>query len=75
MIGIIGAMPEEVAAIQEKMEEVQIRRVAGLDFVQGSLMGKDAAVVCCGVGKVNAAMWRPAITITMCPLWDLWTVP
>lgn len=56
MIGIIGAMEEEVLALKEAMEEVQIERYASLDFHRGKLSGKDVVVVKSGIGKVNAAI-------------------
>ena len=45
MLGIIGAMDEEVAQIKEKMTDVTVISVAGMDFYQGKLGGKDAVVV------------------------------
>ena len=56
MIGIIGAMESEVAQLVEKMEQVQVISKAGMKFYQGLLAGKEAVVVQCGVGKVNAAL-------------------
>ena len=56
MLGIIGAMDEEVAQIKEKMTDVTVISVAGMDFYQGKLGGKDAVVVRSGIGKVNAGM-------------------
>ena len=44
MLGIIGAMDEEVAQIKEKMTDVTVTSVAGMDFYQGKLGGKDAVV-------------------------------
>lgn len=56
MLGIIGAMDEEVAKIKEKMEGVTIQSVAGMDFYQGKINGRDAVVVRSGIGKVNAGI-------------------
>lgn len=56
MLGIIGAMDEEVAKIKEAMEGVEVASVASMDFYQGKLCGKEAVVVRSGIGKVNAAM-------------------
>ncbi len=56
MLGIIGAMTQEVAAIKEAMKDVEVRTVAGMDFFRGKLCGKDAVVVRSGIGKVNAAV-------------------
>lgn len=56
MLGIIGAMDEEVAKIKEHMADVKISTKAAMDFYQGTLCGKDAVVVRSGIGKVNAAI-------------------
>jgi adenosylhomocysteine nucleosidase len=55
-IGIIGAMEEEVNIIKDMMQEVKVRQLAGMDFHEGSLMGKAVVVVRSGIGKVNAAV-------------------
>lgn len=55
-LGIIGAMTVEVEALKEKMENTTVTCQAGMEFCQGKLLGLDAVVVQCGVGKVNAAM-------------------
>ena len=54
-IGIIGAMEEEVSGLKESMAEVRTEIRAGMTFYEGKLAGKDAVVVCSGIGKVNAA--------------------
>ena len=56
MIGIIGAMDEEVSKIKAAMTDVEIQKRAGMDFYKGKLQGKEAVVVRCGIGKVNAAL-------------------
>ena len=56
MLGIIGAMDEEVAKIKEEMTNVTVTTVAGMDFYQGKLGSRDAVVVRSGIGKVNAGM-------------------
>lgn len=56
MLGIIGAMDEEVAKIKEQMENVKVMSKAAMDFYEGTLSGKDVVVVRSGIGKVNAAM-------------------
>lgn len=56
MLGIIGAMDEEVAKIKEQLTDVQVETRAAMDFYKGRLDGKDVVVVRSGIGKVNAAM-------------------
>ena len=59
MLGIIGAMTEEVLHLKEAMEDVEIRTIATMDFYQGRLKGLDVVVVRSGIGKVNAAICTP----------------
>jgi adenosylhomocysteine nucleosidase len=56
IIGIIGAMEEEVAELKAKLGNPQTAKTAGLDFVSGKLHGRDVVVVRSGIGKVNAAI-------------------
>ena len=56
MLGIIGAMAEEVAHLKESMTDVTVSRAAEMEFYQGKLNGCDAVVVRSGIGKVNAAV-------------------
>lgn len=56
MIGIIGAMEEEVELLKEKMTDTVIVEKAGMKFVKGTLKGQTAVVVRSGIGKVNAGI-------------------
>ena len=56
MLGIIGAMDEEVAMINAQLTDVQVESRAAMDFYKGKLEGKEVVVVRSGIGKVNAAM-------------------
>ncbi|MCI8583662.1 MAG: 5'-methylthioadenosine/adenosylhomocysteine nucleosidase [Dorea sp.] len=56
MIGIIGAMDEEVAALKEAMETEETVERAGMMFFCGKLGGKEVTVVRSGIGKVNAGI-------------------
>ena len=56
MLGIIGAMDEEVARIKEQLTDVQVETRAAMDFYRGKLGGKETVVVRSGIGKVNAAI-------------------
>ncbi len=55
MIGIIGAMEEEVAILRDAMEGVEVNLRASMEFSKGKLWGKEVVVVRSGIGKVNAA--------------------
>lgn len=56
MIGIIGAMDEEVAALKENMEIKETLEQASMVFFCGKLSGKEVVIVRSGIGKVNAAV-------------------
>lgn len=56
VVGIIGAMPEEVASLKNALETSEIRKIADMEFCTGTLDGRKAVVVQCGIGKVNAGI-------------------
>lgn len=56
MIGIIGAMEEEVALLKEAMVTESKETFASMEFCRGNLYGKEVVVVRSGIGKVNAAV-------------------
>ena len=56
MIGIIGAMEDEVAELKKSMEIEEVVSAASLSFCRGKLSGKEVVVVRSGIGKVNAAV-------------------
>lgn len=56
MLGIIGAMDEEVAKLKEHMTDVEVTTKASMDFYKGKLNDKEVVVVRSGIGKVNAAI-------------------
>lgn len=56
MLGIIGAMDEEVSKIKSQMDDVKVETLAAMDFYEGSIYGYPVVVVRSGIGKVNAAM-------------------
>lgn len=56
MIGIIGAMEEEVTSLKEQMKIKEIIELASMEFCVGKLCTKNVVVVKSGIGKVNAAV-------------------
>ena len=56
MIGIIGAMDEEVEQIVAVMDIKKEETKACMTFKAGILAGKDVVIVRSGIGKVNAAV-------------------
>lgn len=56
VIGIIGAMDEEVIKLKDCLTDVTIKSIASMEFFEGKLSDKDVVVVRSGIGKVNAAI-------------------
>ena len=54
-IGVLGAMPEEVALLTQRLEAPQTKTLAGVEFHTGRMAGRQVTVCCAGMGKVNAA--------------------
>tara|TARA_R110001583_G_scaffold67490_3_gene192872 strand:+ start:17247 stop:17942 length:696 start_codon:yes stop_codon:yes gene_type:complete len=55
-IGIIGAMDEEVSILKDKLENSETTIIAGCEFYQGKLNGKDVILTKSGIGKVAASI-------------------
>ncbi|MCD8027544.1 MAG: 5'-methylthioadenosine/adenosylhomocysteine nucleosidase [Erysipelotrichaceae bacterium] len=56
MIGIIGAMKEEVAELLKLMDIKVEEKILDYTFYQGQMHNKDVVVVQGGIGKVNASV-------------------
>ena len=56
MIGIIGAMENELRLLCERMGNFSTIKTGGFEFFTGKIEGKDVTVLRCGIGKVNAAV-------------------
>lgn len=56
MIGLIGALAEEITLIRENMEVSEIKKFARMDFICGRLSGQDVVLLQSGVGKVKATI-------------------
>lgn len=56
LIGIIGAMEQEVALLTQQLQAVQTTTIAQFEFHQGLLNGREVVVVQSGIGKVTAAI-------------------
>lgn len=56
MIGIIGAMHEEVIELREMMTDLEKIEVLDLVFYRGNLEGKEIVLVEGGIGKVNSSV-------------------
>ena len=51
IIGIIGAMEEEVSILKETMEIQETVEYAGMTFCKGKLCEKDVVIVRSGIGS------------------------
>jgi adenosylhomocysteine nucleosidase len=56
MIGIIGAMENEVILLRTALEESESELIGGFEFITGKLHRKPVVLLRCGIGKVNAAV-------------------
>ena len=56
IVGIIGAMEEEIVALKENMIIDKVEKYSSLEFYIGKMYEKKVVVVRCGIGKVNAAV-------------------
>ena len=56
MLGIIGAMDEEVSKLKAMLSDIRVTKKAGMEFYEGALSGKNVVIVKSGIGKVNAAI-------------------
>jgi len=56
MIGIIGAMHEEIIELKGLVKNLEEEKLLGMSFFKGQLEGKEIVLVEGGIGKVNAAV-------------------
>ncbi len=56
MIGIIGAMEQEVTLLAKMITSQEIETIAGVRFIKGILRGQEVVLLRSGIGKVQAAM-------------------
>lgn len=55
-IGIVGAMPSELADIRNDLKNATVEKYASYEFYINEFDGKKIINVCCGVAKVNSAI-------------------
>lgn len=56
MIGVIGAMEDEISLLRKALEKPETQKTGGFEFYAGGLLGKPVVLLRCGIGKVNAAV-------------------
>ena len=67
MIGIIGAMRSETAAIIAELEQAETRTISGVEFAKGIWGGREVVVATAGIGKVFAALCAEAMILAYQP--------
>lgn len=67
MIGIIGAMKIEVEGIRALTENAKTEIISGMEFVSGTVKGREVVSVVCGIGKVAAGMCAEAMILRYAP--------
>ena len=71
MIGIIGALKEEIEIIKKQMQDISCEKILGSDFYLGKIFHKNfyenIVVSECSIGKVNAAALTSAMIIKFSP--------
>lgn len=55
-IGLMAAMPDEIALLKEHLQSPSVHSYAGREFYQGILFGKEVVLVLSRIGKVAAAV-------------------
>ncbi len=56
MIGIIGAMEDEVSLLRGALETPHVTKIGEFEFYEGKLEEKSVVLLRCGIGKVTAAV-------------------
>lgn len=56
MIGIIGAMPEEISTILKEMKDMVEEKTEIRTFYRGTISNHECIIALAGIGKVNAAI-------------------
>ncbi len=67
MVGIIGAMHIEVETIKSLMKNKTAETISGVEYVKGTLHGKEIVIAACGIGKVAAAMCTQTMILKYAP--------
>lgn len=67
MIGIIGAMEAETAAIKKELTSPCEERISGIRFIKGFWQEQEVVVATCGIGKVFAALCAQTMILTYAP--------
>ena len=67
MIGIIAAMNVEMDGLRAHMENPVSETVSGVEFVRGTVDGREVVTAVCGIGKVFAALCAQTMILRYAP--------
>ena len=67
MIGIIGAMEEEILILKEKITDLEEISIAHAKFYKGYIDNQEVVLTLSGIGKVNAALSTTLLINTFSP--------
>ena len=67
MIGIIAAMNVEMDGLRAHMENPVSETVSGVEFVRGTVEGREVVTAVCGIGKVFAALCAQTMILRYAP--------
>ena len=67
MIGIIAAMNVEMQALRSHIENPVSETISGIEFVRGTIQGREVVTAVCGIGKVFAAMCAQTMILRYSP--------
>lgn len=67
MIGIIAAMNVEMESLRRHMADTVSETVSGIEFVRGTLEGREVVTAVCGIGKVFAALCAQTMILRYAP--------
>ena len=67
MIGIIAAMNVEMDGLRAHMENPVRETVSGVEFVRGTIEGREVVTAVCGIGKVFAALCAQTMILRYAP--------
>ena len=56
LVGIIGAMEQEVALLKQQLTNATTTTIASFEFHRGNLQGVEVVLVQSGIGKVASAL-------------------
>lgn len=67
MIGIIAAMNVEMQALRSHIENPISETISGVEFVRGTIKGREVVTAVCGIGKVFAALCAQTMILRYAP--------